>query len=385
MDKQHIGQNVRRLRMEKGWTQSILHEETRLSIPAIGNIERGKAEPRIANIKKIADALDVNMYELLREAPSLESVRFRANNKMKRRDNILVDVADWLNNYNLLESFAGEKTQSCIPKIISKLGKQPSSKEEIILAANLTREFVGLENDEKIYDVCNLVESKGIKVYERKLNSSEFFGLSVGEKDGGPAIVVNTNDRISVERWIFTVAHELGHLILHQSAYDSAVESENDNEELEANIFASHFLVPKEAFQKVWEDYYGMPFVNRVLRVKRIFNVSYKTILYRINEELDGKRNIWVMFYAGYKRQFGRSISKHAEPSGIQRKNFRSYEPESKISEEPENLDKGEFGDGQYLSLIRKAIESENISVSKAAKMLKLSITEFNQMAACWI
>ncbi len=46
-----------------------------------------------------------------------------------------------------------------------------------------------------------------------------FFGLSVGERDGGAAVVVNTWDRISVERWIFAAAHELGHLLLHPAEY----------------------------------------------------------------------------------------------------------------------------------------------------------------------
>jgi Zn-dependent peptidase ImmA (M78 family)/DNA-binding XRE family transcriptional regulator len=385
MDKKNVGKNVRRLRLEKGWTQAKLHEEAGLSIPAIGSIENGKAEPRFSNINKIAEALKIDVYELLKEPPRLDSVRFRANRKMKKREYILAEVADWLNNYNLLESLLHKEQTNCIRQIADKVDSNASSREKAISAASIARSIFDLADDEPINDLCSLVESNGIKVFERQLNSSDFFGLSVGEEAGGPAIIVNTNERISVERWIFTVAHELAHLILHQSAYDSSVEDEDEAEEEEANIFASHFLVPEKAFIKAWEDYYGMPLVERVLRVKRIFNVSYKTILYRVNELTGEEQNIWLLFNRRYKMQYGKSLANHHEPLGIGRNQFRVFEPESKISAEPNKLDQSEFGEGQYRSLIRRAVEAECITASKAAKMLKLSIADFNQLAACWV
>jgi len=385
MDKQHIGQNVRRLRLQKGWTQAKLHEEAGLSLPAIGSIETGKVEPRFSNINKISEALNVDVYQLLKEPPRLDSVRFRANRKMKRRDHILAEVADWLNNYSLLESLLSEKQHNCIKLITDKVDLQEESRKKAISAVSIARTIFGLGDNEPIYDLCSLVESNGIKVFERPLNSSDFFGLSVGEEAGGPAVIVNTNERISVERWIFTVAHELGHLILHQTAYDSSVEVENDQEELEANLFASHFLVPEKAFIKAWEGYYGMPLVDRVLRVKRIFNVSYKTILYRVNELMGKEQNIWKRFYYRYKMQYGKSLTNHQEPLGVDKNHFRAVEPESKISEEPSKLDRNEFGEGHFRSLVRRAVESESISASKAAKMLNLSISDFNQLASCWV
>jgi hypothetical protein len=38
------------------------------------------------------------------------------------------------------------------------------------------------------------------------------------QSDGGPAVVVNVWGRLSVERWIFTAAHELGHLMIVEAA-----------------------------------------------------------------------------------------------------------------------------------------------------------------------
>lgn len=50
--------------------------------------------------------------------------------------------------------------------------------------------------------------------------SDDFFGLLIGPTDGGPAVVVNVWDGISVERWILTAADELGHLVPHLGSYD---------------------------------------------------------------------------------------------------------------------------------------------------------------------
>lgn len=51
--------------------------------------------------------------------------------------------------------------------------------------------------------------------YPKEVMSDGFFGLSIGPTDRGPLVVVNVWGRISVERWILTAAHELGHLLLH--------------------------------------------------------------------------------------------------------------------------------------------------------------------------
>lgn len=66
--------------------------------------------------------------------------------------------------------------------------------------------------------------------------------------------MVNVWDRISVERWIFTGAHEFGHLLLHPDSYDVTETVENEAEEQEANVFASCFLMPRPVFEGEWRD-----------------------------------------------------------------------------------------------------------------------------------
>lgn len=85
--------------------------------------------------------------------------------------------------------------------------------------------------------------------------SDSFFGLSVLEKDKGPAIVVNNYERISTERTIFSAVHELGHLLMHLNSFDISENMENDKEEIEANIFASYFLMPDSGFKSEWRKF----------------------------------------------------------------------------------------------------------------------------------
>lgn len=126
-----------------------------------------------------------------------------------------------------------------------------------------------------------------------KRATNAFFGLSVGPNDSGPAVVVNTWDRISVERWIFTAAHELGHILLHQDAFDRSRSDEPDQEEEDADQFASHFLMPDAGFNSEWEESRGLSLLNRVLKIKRIYRVSYKTVLYRLMQSGLEDQSVW--------------------------------------------------------------------------------------------
>ena len=60
-----IGKNVRRLRVEKGMTQERLAFAAELDLTYIGGIERGRRNPSLLVMARIADALEVELVELL--------------------------------------------------------------------------------------------------------------------------------------------------------------------------------------------------------------------------------------------------------------------------------------------------------------------------------
>ena len=155
-----------------------------------------------------------------------------------------------------------------------------------IEVARAVRPAVGLPAGEPVRNISRLLEDNGVKLLLLETTRDSFFGLSVGERDGGPAVVVNTWDRISVERWIFTAAHELGHLLLHPADCRRDATEMRGEAEREADVFASEFLMPEAAFATEWNATSGHPLLVRVLKVKRIFRVSYMTVLHRIARQV---------------------------------------------------------------------------------------------------
>lgn len=65
--QQLLGNGVRRYRELKGWSQEQLAEESGLHRTYISGVERGRRNPTIVVIHRIAVALDVELSQLLTE------------------------------------------------------------------------------------------------------------------------------------------------------------------------------------------------------------------------------------------------------------------------------------------------------------------------------
>jgi Zn-dependent peptidase ImmA (M78 family)/transcriptional regulator with XRE-family HTH domain len=363
-----ISQNIRRIRISHGLSQEDAAIKAGISRNAYRSIETGQAEPRVSSLQGIARALGVALPELLTEPPRLSSVRFRSTKtrsgkNQARRDQVVVQMARWLKDFNSLEESLGQKMPYLMDGLMDTFG-DASNPIRPIEAAGKAREVLGLKDNEPIHDICGLLQSAGVKVLTQKLPIEDLFGLSVAIGDGGPAVVVNIRDDIPVERRIFTAAHEFGHLLLHPRAYDMEQVKEDTTEETEAHLFAAHFLMPDKTFQDEWRDSYGLPFVDRVLHVKRIFHVSYMTVLYRLIDsgQVDSTK-IWMIFKAQWKRRSGKALTKKVEPMALADVDFL----EDRLSR-----------------LVRQAIESERITISRGAEILGFDLNTMRDMIASW-
>jgi Zn-dependent peptidase ImmA (M78 family)/DNA-binding XRE family transcriptional regulator len=383
MSHETIGTNLRRLRTARGVTQEDLAEAAGITRVAYRNVETGASLPRTETLQALARALEVGIQDLVTPVAELRHVRFRSFRRLNTRDQILIDVGRRLGDFNNLENLLGDRIEYALRAFTRDLGKESESDPEKVAAE--VRERFGLGSDEPVRDLCGLLESRGIKVLPLRIASDAFFGLSVAEADGGPAVAVNIWDRISVERWIFTAAHELGHLVLHLEDYQVDCKAEEEKQEKEANLFASHFLMPPEVFRKEWNETYGMPFVDRVFKVKRMFRVSYRTVLYRLGETGAVGPEIWQRFQGEYKRRFGRTLLKDDEPAALAADAFRASFPESSRAGEPEDLSPADFMEDRLLRLVRRAVETEAITLSRGAEILGLSTVEMRQLSASWV
>jgi len=60
-----VGDNIRRIRKEKGWTQAELAKVLNVSQQMIGQFENNKNPPKLETVEKIASALGVTPFDLM--------------------------------------------------------------------------------------------------------------------------------------------------------------------------------------------------------------------------------------------------------------------------------------------------------------------------------
>ena len=278
-------------------------------------------------------------------------------------------VATWLQDFNELEDILEKRSTYRFDGF--------DREADPVQTAAKARAFLKLDGDcDCVPDICDLMEECGIKICFRTSALKQFFGLSVGIADEGPLIAVNNESSIPVERQIFSVAHELGHLLMHADTYTDGVtiEPKNAETEREADIFASYFLMPDDRFNKVWEEYRGLHWVDRILHVKRHFKVSYKTVIRRlIDTDRADPRKVYFMFNSAFQKRYGKKLGSKDEP-GVP----------SSLKDEPRHLDPLDMVEDRLSGLLRDALEAEEISVSRAAEIMGKSLSEMREFVQSW-
>ena len=377
MGIQDIGDNVRRHMKIRGLTIPQLSAKMGMGTAGLSNLLNGKSEPKSSTLIKLSEALDVPFAELIADAPKLNSLRFRtaktlSGREKAERDQLRHDTAIWLSDYCFLE----KELKEALPYKLAGI-----SEEDPKSAAVKVRKSVGLKPKEPIYDIAELIENAGIKLRIRPFGFKKTFGLSIANEDGGPAIVVNSEKGIPVERQLFTIAHELGHLLLHQASYKDSNDMEDESQEKEANLFAGAFLVPDDGLKKEWEESKGLAFVDRVLKIKKIFKVSYMTILIRLFQmgKAPSHTDLIVQFRKDYKTKYLRDLKGHYEPEAL-----ANAEPELIAEEDPQELDISDLMEERFARLVREAYEKDLISMSRAGEMLNLSIYDMRTFMRAW-
>lgn len=372
----NVAQNLIKLRVTNKYTQEYVAEKADISLLAYRNIESGKSKPNLSTLEKIANVYNANISDLLKETQQqISKVRFRALEKknIRKREDIISEISLWIEKYNKLVNQL--KLNS---NFEYKLADIENKTNNPIIMAQEARKALELSNDETVMDICNLIEFKaGIKIMAKQFNSDSFFGLSAEDIHGGKIIVVNTWDRISVERRIFSVAHELGHILMHFDNAQTDLISENSVEEKEANTFASHFLMPNSDFISAWNKSANCDFVDRVIRIKQIFRVSYQVVLYRLSEYVKENNidfNVWKTFGILYRRKYGVKVDWKKEVASNLDEN----------SKELRALSNQFYSSGRLAELVKKAVDDNVISQIEAADILNIDTKIVSDFQKSW-
>ncbi len=136
----------------------------------------------------------------------------------------------------------------------------------------------------------------------RPLDPSEFRGFALVD-ERAPIVFVNGADTKAAQ--MFTVAHELAHVCLGQSALSniqpSSTPSPSNEVEAWCNRFAAELLVPIASLRKEYRSLAALP--DELKRLARSFKVSTLVILRRL---YDLKALTKDQFRAAYEEELGR-------------------------------------------------------------------------------
>ncbi len=379
-----IGDNVRRLRIAKRLSQAHLAKSAGITRPALARIESGQSVPKVSTLQGLAAGLGVPLQDLMIPARRLRYVRFRVQSGFAFRDAVLDDAARWLDDYRMLEEIVGDSPKFALEGLSDEFRAMQQGEARAIRAAERAREVLELGN-EPLNDVCGLMNYKAmVKIYPRSFATEGFFGLSVASLDGGPAVIVNVSPRITVERWIFTAIHEMGHLILHQDEFDVEQTEENERAEREADLFAAFFLMPEPKFRSEWEESSGLPLIDSVFKLKKEFKVSYRTVLHRLQRPEYVGPTAKELFYSQYERRYKSTLGPRDEPEPVTSRSFDGARPEIRKSREPYHLDETDFIEDRLSRLVRRSVEKEEITLSRAAEILRVDLDEIRMRASEW-
>lgn len=248
MAKQFNGDRLKSARIYRGLTVAELAEKLELQRQTVSMYENDKLRnPEYSTIKKMSESLGFPP-EFFLEKNNLElktgSTYFRAlltTNKKYRNQQI-----QKMNFISVIYSFLCEYVE--FPALNLPIIDEGTDVEEV---AQTLREFWNLGN-KPIDNIIYLVEQNGILVtcFETDTDDIDAFSQMINVNGDSIYFIGYSKNKGTAARIHFDIAHELGHMLLHEWSEDIETLSKDEFKEREnqAHAFASAFLLPKNAF-----------------------------------------------------------------------------------------------------------------------------------------
>ena len=337
-----LAQRIKRARKTSGLSLRDLAEKVGVSQTAINKFEKGTLTPDSTMLIKLAKALNVKVGYFLRSTTlELEKPEYRKKSTISAKKLRMIEgkILDLIERRMELESlFPKPPVQFVIP---DNLADHVTSMGEIEEMAKSVRKQwqLGLNPIPELVDV---LESKGIRVFETGESADSKFDGLAAKVNGQRVIVISSN--WSGDRQRFTMAHELGHLILEGRLSDDL------DEEHASDRFAGAFLLPEDAIWSELGEFRTRLELQELLMLKQEFGISMSGILYRAKD--------LGIIKQSYHKQLIIEFSKRG---------WRKKEPQPYPAEEPHHLKQ----------LVFHALAEEYIGESKAADLMDMSVHDF--------
>lgn len=341
-----IGERIQQARKASGLSLRSLAEKAGVSAMAISKYENNQSVPSSTVLLALAKALGVRTeYFFRRVSVELVNVNHREHHLLpeKEEQKVLADVKEQLERWLALEEV--------VPAPWSKPFSLPddlkgpiSSYDEIEEVAVKMRQHWNLGLN-PIPDLIDTIETKGVKVLITQYDGHKHFNGLSAQVNGAPVVVVGKS--WVGDRQRFTLAHELGHLVLH------GLLSKNLDEERACHRFAGAFLVPKDSVKTCLGERRTRLELQELSLLKLEWGLSMQAWSYRA-------KDLNIISDATNK-ELWRHHLRHWKAAG--------KEPGPQYDQEKTRL---------FKQLIFRALAEDMLSESKAAELLGYSITDFH-------
>ncbi len=239
-----IGARLKLARKMAQLSQRALAERAGVSAMSISKYERNRAMPGSDVLLKLADALGVPLEFFLRPTSEVTlQPLYRKRHKLgaKATAAVQAQIQEWLERYTDAEALLPPEEQVQARFRMPEGFPWPvNAVEDAEQAADALREAWRI-GEAPIENMIVLLEDHGVKVGLVEGNP-HFDACTFRAEDGQPQPVIALRQDLAADRARFSLAHELGHLLL-------AVAPDVD-EEKAANRFAGAFLVPAKVARR---------------------------------------------------------------------------------------------------------------------------------------
>lgn len=342
-----FGERLERARKAAGLSLRALGDLVGVSQTAISKYEKELITPDSTMLIKLSDALNVKIEYFFRPKKftfSLENVDYRKREiTQKNLDLINAKILDKIEKRFELESFF-PKLPSDTFELPQKLPKVINTPEEIDLLADKLRRYwkLGLN---PIADMIDVFESHGIRVFDIDDNIDNNFDGLATSINGKHIIVISKG--WPGDRQRFTLAHELGHIILANRLGKNI----GIDEEKAANRFAGAFLLPQYAIKEELGEERNFIEIQELSLLKKEYGISMQGAFIRAFQTNIIQQKQYSILWRMFKK-----------------KDWLKKEPGEQLPPEESHM---------FKQLVFHALAEEFIGESKAAELLDMNINDF--------
>ena len=323
-----FGKNLKFYRLRSGLTQQELAERVGVGAMAISNYENGKRQPKYQTVIDLADKLGVAIGSLLSDLPDNEELvpgNFRDSGMTETEISYVEEyITRSVQAYLVVNEWLGLACANNNPPI----KKNVSADFNPDFEAHNIRQTLGLASQGPIGNIVSVIENFGVFVVEVEDVGCGFSGCATcGTKSGLNVLAINKN--MSPVRKRFTLIHEFIHTLY-------------DVDENAVNDIAGRVLLPTDD-------------LKRELGYKRN-NISYADISF-IHDEY-GVSAACIAYRAYQEGIISRDQYYNVKDFVIGSQRIPDEQPT------------------RLKQLVCRAVNEEEIGVSKAAELLGVSYSQ---------